>query len=135
MRVPNLASIYKNGENVSPINSVRTGLSFALQKRMYQAVFCCGLLAVGLGTTLSALICEIYFSSFMELQVTVFSLSRMNIRIIKEFKLIYRISECRTTISSVYNKPNNFRLVDLKNGNPVLVRNIGKLNSHSADEA
>jgi len=41
----------------------------------------------------------------MEPQVTVLSQPCMNNRIISEFMLIYRISECRTATSSLYSKP------------------------------
>jgi hypothetical protein len=100
---------------------------------VYRAVCCRVLLRVGLRTALTALICEIYFNSFVELQVTVFSSSWMNIRIIWEFTLICRISECRNATSNQYSKQNHFGLVDPQHGKFVIFQIISKLYYQSVD--
>ena len=127
--------MYKNGEKVSRISSVGTGLSFALQKRKYRVIsfFLSWFIRCRISDSPDKKSCEVYFSFFMELQVTVFSQSWMKIWNLREFKFIYRISECRIATSYLYSKPYHFGLVDFKNGKTVLFRKVGKLNCQSVD--
>jgi hypothetical protein len=56
------------------------------------------------------MICEVYFSFFVELQANIFTQSWMNTRIIREFRLIHRISESSNATSNQYSSINRVQL-------------------------